>query len=282
VREWIEDKGLSERRACRLAGMSRSAFKYKPTKKEDARVIAAILEIKEDHPRYGLPRVTHELRREGLIVNHKRVRRLLKTLGLLVKKKTRIKKPNIKPERNYVEPARPNQVWAMDFITANLKGGSRFRCFTVVDLYSRVSPAILVSSSMADHLPLRALTKLAMQGVKPNAIVLDNGPEFTSHRFVSWCKQQAISLHFIDPGKPVQNAYIESFNARLRDECLNQTTFTSITGARSQIEQWLKHYNEERPHSSLDNQTPREFAKAAEAMLLQKTMHPGKVALKLG
>lgn len=249
--------------------MSRSVFKYQPRKKEDARLIAEIIRIKDEYPRFGLPRVTHELRRKDFIVNHKRVRRLLKSLGLLVQKKKRLKKIRIEPERAYVEPSRSNQVWAMDFITASLENGSKFRCFTIVDLYSRVSPTIMVSSSMADHLPLRTLTKLAMKGIKPDAIVLDNGPEFTNHRFITWGKQYSVSLHFIDPGKPVQNAYIESFNARLRDECLNQNTFTSITDAKNKIERWLKHYNEERPHSSLDNLTPREFANEAEAMLFQ-------------
>jgi putative transposase len=276
VREWIETHKLSERRACRLAGMSRSAFNYQSAKKEDAEVVSQIMKIK-DQPRkrkYGVPRVTEELRRRGLNVNHKRVRRIMKTLDLLVKRKRKTNRLKIEPLRKTQAAKRPNEVWAVDFITGWLRSGQPFRCLTVVDIFSRLSPSITVSVSMKDHLAVKVLQKLALSGCKPDAIIMDNGPEFNNLRMQSWSEINNVSLHFIDPGQPVQNTYIESFNGRLRDECLNEMQFSNLDQARTGIENWRRHYNEDRPHSSLDYLTPKEFAAQQEIMLAKSNNAP--------
>jgi putative transposase len=265
--------------------MSRSEFKYLPRKKDDDRRVREILAIKADPnlTRYGVLRVTAELRRRGYEVNKKYVYRIMRTLNLLVRKRRRQKRLAIAPTKKYTCPSKVNQIWAMDFVTSHLLNGTAFRCFTVVDIYSRQSPVVEISTSMAGFLTIRALEKLRLNDQRPEAIILDNGPEFNNHTMLNWSKKHDVSLHFIDPGKPVQNAYIESFNGRLRDECLNVRTFKNLGHARSEIEQWLRHYNETRPHSSLDYKTPKEFATEHEEVVLNKNItHPSRVVLKTG
>lgn len=273
---------LSERRACRLIGMSRSQFRYKANKLEDPRVIAEIIRIKRRHKRFGVRRVSALLREKNLIVNAKRVHRLMKVLKLLVKRKIPSKRPLfIAPTKSYPNPSRTHQCWAMDFVSAKLSTGATFRCFTIVDIYSRLCPEIFVSVSMKHHLPLKILEKLRLQGLKPESIILDNGPEFKNYAFDLWSKEHDVSLHFIDPGEPVQNAYIESFNGKFRDECLNERAFGSIADAKHFIKKWLVHYNEDRPHSSLDYLTPKTFAEI-ESNKYKINNAPRKVVLKLG
>lgn len=207
------------------------------------------------------------LKRQGFLINKKRVYRIAKTLRLLVQKKKRRKRLFVSETKEFPMPNKVNQVWAMDFVSDRLENGSVYRCFTIVDLYTRECPVIHTSFSMKEKLPVRILNELKLRGQKPEAIILDNGPEFKNHTMFLWCKLNNVSLHFIDPGEPVQNAYIESFNGKFRDECLNAKSFTNIFSARNYIYNWVKHYNNERPHSSLDYKTPKEFAEQESIVL---------------
>lgn len=242
--------------------MSRSQFRYKSTKQESGPVIKEILNIKERHPRFGVPRVTALLRRRGLKVNHKRVYRILKKISLLVPQKRRPPREYFPASFKAPVASGQNQVWSIDFITDHLANGSKYRCFTGIDLTTRISTMIHPSVSMEAGLPVKVLNGLRLRGIKPDAIILDNGTEFTSLEFMGWSKRFGVKLHFIDPGQPVQNAYIESFHSRFRDEVLNHNKFANIEDAKATIDKWRKYYNEERPHSSLKYLTPKEFAES--------------------
>ena len=250
--------------------LSRSQYQYKSRKKEDPKVISAIIKIKERYPSYGVPRVLATLRRQGFIVNGKRVCRLMKVLRL---------QAVVKPKRrhffrvaNQSSPiaSKIGAVWSMDFVLDKLKDGTTFRCLTIVDNLSREVPGIYVSKSMAGFSPLDFLENLKGKVSLPEWFILDNGPEFANHVLTSWCARNNIKVHFIDPGKPVQNAYIESFNGKFRQEFLTPNEFTSVDHVRSKLRTWLNYYNNERPHSSLDYMTPKEFAENMNRMLLKK------------
>lgn len=261
---------MSQRRACELVSMSRSQFAYVSRKKEDQPVVKAILEIKGKHPYYGWPRVLAILRRQGLVVNGKRVYRILKGLRMLVNRRRKVKKLFLPPRSKMPESMRIGEVWSMDFVFDRLEDGSPYRCLTIIDNLSREVPGIYASKSMAGFLPVSYLESLKKTVKLPKHIILDNGPEFANQEFVSWSKRNDISLHFIDPGKPVQNAFIESFNGKFREEFIAQHKFTSLDRLRSKLETWIKYYNEERPHSSLDYLTPKEFAEQSKTVLDRK------------
>lgn len=258
--ELMQEHALSKRRACDLASLSRSQFDYESKKTEDPVLVKAILKLKKKRSFYGVNRVTAHLRRKGFIVNRKRVRRLLKTLNLLVKRKTKPKKTFVPVSQNKPEALVPNDVWSIDFVTDRLHDGSSFRCFTIVDTLTREVPGIFAAKSMAGFKVVDYLEQLKQTMSFPRHIILDNGPEFANYEFVRWCERNGVNLHFIDPGKPVQNAYIESFNGKFRQEFLQQNRFRTIADVRRGLVEWLKYYNEERPHSSLDGLTPKEFA----------------------
>lgn len=266
----MADHKVSQRRASELVGMSRSQLSYQSQKKEDTDLVADVLAIKERHPYYGVPRVLCDLRRKGYIVNGKRVARLLKTLDLLVTRRNKKKKSYIYPSKKMPIEGVINEVWSMDFITHKLVDGKPFRCLTIIDNLSREVPAIFASESMAGFKTVDVLEKLKATTKLPSHFIIDNGPEFTSWPFIKWCEQNGISLHFIDPGKPVQNAYIESFNGKFRLEFLQQHTFKSIQQVRSRLENWLIYYNKERPHSALDYETPKAFGDRERTVLDRK------------
>ncbi len=247
--------------------MSRSEFRYQSQKCEDPKLINEILKIKIQNRQYGLPRVYNQLRRRGFEINKKKVHRLMRALNLLVKAPKKRRSARFNPEVKSPVATRANHVWAIDFVFTRLQKGTSFRVFTVVDTFTRVCPLIFISTSMAEQLPMKILNQLKERGTKPEWIISDNGPEFSNFLFQSWAKDNGILLHFIDPGEPTQNGYIESFNGKFRDECLNQNQFTTLAQARRKIEEWRKHYNEERPHSSLDYLTPKEFAEQELSML---------------
>ncbi len=263
----IDEHRLSQRRACELVGMSRSQFRYTGRKQEDGALVREIIKIKTRRPCYGLPRVEATLRRRGHKVNGKKIYRILKILNLLVPRRMKRKYTYVPPRLKIPEAIRLNDVWAMNFVFDTFADGSSFRCFTMIDVLSREVPGIFANRSMAAFSPIDFLEKLKSEGTLPKHFVLDNGPEFTNRAFVTWCEQNNISLHFIDPGKPVQNAYIESFNGKFRKEFLQQTRFRNISQLRTDLEKWTSYYNEERPHSSLDYLTPKEFAAQERAVL---------------
>ena len=210
------------------------------------------------------------LEREGISVNHKRLHRLYREEGLVLRRKRR-QRASTATRAPLIAPRRAGQRYSMDFMSDSLATGRNFRTLNIVDDYTRECLAIEVDMSLPGERVVRVLNRLVESGCKPDVIVLDNGPEFAGKLLDTWAVRNKVHLRFIDPGKPIQNAYIESFNARLRDECLNQHWFTSLEEARAVIEGWREDYNQKRPHSSLDNQTPEEFSRRCALMQEAKT-----------
>jgi putative transposase len=216
-------------------------------------------ELAATHVRYGYRRLTVLLRREGWKVNAKRIYRLYTEEGLIVRTKHR-KKLASRIRVPQLAATAPNQRWSMDFIQARLSDGRWFRVLTLVDQFTRECLLLHSDLSLNGRKVATALDAMLRTRSKPQSISCDNGTEFTSRAMDSWSWQQGVQLAFIRPGKPVENSYIESFNGRLRDECLNVTVFFSLADVRQQLEHWRKHYNARRPHSALDDRTPNEFA----------------------
>lgn len=251
---------MSERRACHVIGLSRSLFRYQSRKQEDLSLVKSISEIKTEHPYYGLPRVHAVLRRRGFVVNNKRVYRILRTLNLMVPPKKRRLKLVLPPTQKIPQATVRGDVWAMDFVSDRLSDGSSFRCLTVIDTLTRETPGIFASKSMAEFAPVAFMEQLKGRTQLPKNLILDNGSEFANRVFMAWCLNNNIHVHFIDPGKPVQNAYVESFNGKFRQEFLSRRKFKNVFEVKEKLQSWIKYYNEERPHSSLDYLTPKEFA----------------------
>lgn len=253
--------GLSIRRACELIGLSRTSFGYKPGDQPDEKSIRKRLkELAEKRRRFGCRRLQVLLRREGIVINHKRTERIYKEEGLALHIRRRKKLASVRRVEP-VRPERPNQRWSMDFMADNLADGRRLRVLTIVDNYSRKCHRLEVDSSITGQRVVRVLDEIMRTEGLPESITVDNGPEFIGKALDAWAYHRGVTLNFIRPGKPVENAYIESFNGRLRDECLNGHWFMSLEHARKVIEAWRGDYNRERPHSSLGNLTPDEFLK---------------------
>ena len=202
------------------------------------------------------------LKRQNLVINHKRTERIYKEEGLALRRKRRRKGA---AGVRVVMPAaeRPNQMWSMDFITDSLITGRKFRALTIIDNYTRDCPAIEVDTSLGGRRVIEVLERLEATRGLPEVITVDNGPEFAGKALDEWAYRKGVKLNFIRPGKPIENAFAESFNGRLRDECLNTNWFMNLKHAREIIEDWRKDYNEVRPHSSLKGSTPKEYAEAA-------------------
>jgi putative transposase len=251
---------LSQRRAGRLTGIGNSSLRYRPGRADDSDVRAKLRTLAAERPRFGYRRLGVMLEREGIRVNHKRLHRLYREEGLVLRKKRRQRSATA-TRAPLVAPTRAGERYSMDFMSDSLATGRSFRTLNIIDDYTRECLAIEVDSSLPRERVMRVLDRLIESRRKPEVIIPDNGPEFSGRVLDTWAVRNKVQLRFIDPGKPIQNAYIESFNARLRDECLNQHWFTSLKEARVVIEEWREDYNRERPHSSLDNQTPEEFAR---------------------
>ncbi len=219
--------------------------------------IKRLKELADQRRRFGCKRLHVLLRREGYEVNHKRTERLYREEGLCLRKRKRKRISHIRLE--LPRATRPNQYWAMDFVTDTLFYGRRIRALAVIDLYTRESLAIEVDHSLSGQRVVRILERLIEQKGVPEAITSDNGPEFTSIVMDKWAHENGIKLDFIRPGKPIENAYAESFMGRFRDECLNENVFVSLDDARKKVLDWREDYNFRRPHSSLNNMTPMEF-----------------------
>lgn len=254
----MESAGLSQRQACRYTGFSRSSQRYVVGRSPPAALCERLLTLATLRPRWGYRRLHWLLSREGYRVNRKRVYRLYRELGLAVRRRRR---KRVAVERVPVPAAtRPTQRWSMDFISDALADGRRFRSLTIVDDCTHESPAIETAFALSGERVAGVLERLRADRALPEVIVCDNGPEFRSQALDQWAHERGVRLHFIDPGKPVQNAFAESFNGRLRDECLNESWFVSLTDAQQTIEAYRQDYNTARPHSSLRGLTPREYA----------------------
>jgi len=252
---------MSERHACRLLGLARSTHRYRAQRsKRDAALRARLKELAAKRMRFGYRRLTAMLVREGISVNHKRVYRLYREEGLAMRIRQRRR---IRWTGAGTGPVatKPNQRWSIDFVSDCVSTGRVIRMLTVVDDCTRECLAIEVDTSLGGLRVRRVLDRIASERRLPEAIVLDNGPEFRGRALAAWSEERRVRLEFIQPGKPAQNAFAESFNGRLRDECLNASWFTTLSDARRKIETWRQDYNDQRPHSSLNYLPPAEFAR---------------------
>ncbi len=242
--------------------MARSTFDYEEHPQDDRAVREKIVSIAQSRPRYGCPRIHVLLRREGWQVNHKKVHRIYKEEQLWVRtKKRRRRKFTTELRVLPPTPVRLNQIWTMDFVHDELMDGRKIRMLTVVDKLSRESLAVEGGFGLKSENVVDILNKLKLFRGVPEIICVDNGSEFTSKLLDQWAYINEVKLHFIRPGKPTENGHIESFNGRLRDEFLNTNIFESLFDFQKKVEQWRVDYNHWRPHSSIGNLTPREFAR---------------------
>ena len=265
---YMIDKGLSERRSLRIVDMSASAYRYEPVQDRNCALKEKIIALAQRHRRYGAGMIYLKLRQSGEIVNHKRVDRLYAEAGLQVKKRRRKKIP-LSDRYPLERPTSANQVWSMDFVFDRTAEGRSIKSLTVVDDATREAVAIVPERALGGNQLVRILEQLAGTRGLPKAIRTDNGKEFCSRAMLTWAHARGVQLFLIEPGKPNQNAYIESFNGRFRDECLNEHWFTSLQHARIVVEAWRKEYNEERPKRSLGGLTPTDYAKT----LIQKQLN---------
>jgi putative transposase len=255
--------GFSQRRACRLVTAARATVRYQGRRREDAALRTRLGELAAQRPRFGYRRLHVLLRREGVRVNHKRIERLYREEGLAVRRRTR-KSPGRVLRGRPRAPEHANEQWAMDFLHDTVASGRTIRLLSIIDVYTREALALEVDTSLPGSRVVRVLDRLVGERPLPTQLVLDNGPELISRVLEQWAHDHTVTLHFIDPGKPMQNAHCESFHGRLRDECLNEHWFLSLTDARQIVEDWRQDYNLARPHSALAYRTPDEFRQELE------------------
>jgi putative transposase len=259
VAHLCEVHGVSQRRACSAIGVDRASIRYRGRRPDDGAVRSRLRELAVERRRFGWRRLKVLLSREGVRMNHKKLRRLYVEERLQVRR--RIGRKRAAPIRVPLLPAqRPNQRWSMDFVHDTLVDGRKIRILSVVDDFTRENLCLVVDTSLPAARVIRELKAvIAVRGL-PRQCVSDNGPEFTSLAMLRWAQDLHLDWRYIDPGKPQQNAFIESFNGRLRDEFLNETLFTSLRQARVEFARWQRDYNTERPHSALGDLTPIEYA----------------------
>jgi len=262
-RELVRDitaRGLSERRALAVAGMSASSLRYVPAPDTNGALRARILALAHRYRRYGAGMIYLKLRQEGQRVNHKRVERLY-TDALLQVRRRRRKKVPVTDRQPLVRPDAPNEVWSADFVFDRTAEGRVVKCLTIVDDATTEAVAIVPARALGGVPVTRVFDRLALDRGLPRILRTDNGPEFCGRAMLTWAHDRGVILRLIEPGKPNQNAYIESFNGRFRDECLNEHWFTSLPHAQAIIEAWRREYNEERPKKGLGGLTPAHYAR---------------------
>ena len=250
---------VSQRRACQTIGCERMTVRYRSRRPDDRGLRERLKALAHERRRFGYRRLGILLRREGLVANHKRVFRIYREEGLTVRKrKSRKRAAGLRAPLPV--PQRPNDLWAMDFVSDQLDSGRRFRIWAVYDVCTRQCVGAVADFSLSGKRVARELGRLIAALGKPRAIISDNGTELTSNAILAWTADTGVQWHYIDPGKPVQNAFVESFNGRLRDEFLNETLFTSLPQAKAALEAWRRDYNEVRPHSRIGWLTPAVYA----------------------
>ncbi len=254
---------LSQRRACGLMELYRATCRYRRRRVEDRRLRVRLRELAEERRRFGYRRLQVLLMREGWQLNHKRVYRLYVEEKLSLRRKHGRKRSGVR--QPLPEPTAANQVWSVDFMTDALSSGRRFRTLNIVDDYTRECLAIEVDTSLGGLRVVRVLEELKQRRGLPRQIRSDNGPEFVSRAVDQWAFEQGLRWHTIQPGRPMENGYVESFNGRFRDECLNENWFTDLADARETIAHWRQDYNQVRPHSALGYLSPEEFARSLAA-----------------
>lgn len=262
VADVVRSAARSERCACRWMGFHRSAVRYVSSRPDDAPLRQRLRELAGEHARWGSPMLTWKLRQEGWTDNHKRIRRIYRLEGLAVRRRRR--KRVAVPRVPSVPAQRPNDRWAIDFMRDTLRRDRAFRLLPIIDTCTRECHAIEVDTSIGGERVAAVLDRLGELHGLPRSIILDNGPEFRSRALDAWAHSRRVELVFIRPGKPVDNAYIEAFNSRLRDECLNEHWFLTLADARARIESWRRAYNTARPHRALKRLTPQQYREQLE------------------
>lgn len=267
----LERHGLSKRKACRLVGLQTSTLHYKTKRqRSDEPIKEAIAKVVEKKSFAGLPRVVEALRDQmGFTDNHKRIARIYREMKMQIGKRS--KKRRVRLRLALPTPTKPNELWAMDFVLDSLATGRRFRCLNVKDLFTHEAIVIEVARSITGEDVARALDRVANERGYPEGIICDNGTEYTSIAMDRWAFRTNVKLNFIQPGKPIQNAFIESFNAIFRNECLNLHWFESLESAKEIIESWRTDYNFDRTQKRLGKKTPIQFANYHEELLREKT-----------
>jgi len=255
-----ERTSISTRRACQLVGIARLVLAYQPAcDPSNVALAVRIAELAAERRRFGYRRIHALLRREGVCANHKRVFRLYQEAGLAVQRRRRRRRTAIE-RQPWVAPQGPNEVWSMDFVMDAVWNGRRLKCLTVVADFTKEAIQIVPEHSIPGLYVARILDQAALQHGLPRTIRTDQGPEFTGRALDQWAYRNGVELRLIEAGMPVQNAYVESFNGKFRDECLNEHWFANLAHARAVIGAWRRDYNEKRPHMSLGYETPAEFA----------------------
>ena len=250
---------MSERRACKATGFCRMTMRYQEKRDDDGVLRERMKALAHERRRFGYRRLHVLLRREGFTVNHKRLFRLYREERLKVRRRGGRKRA-VGTRAPVTIPLRPNERWSLDFVSDQFTDGRRFRILTVVDDCTRECLTLVADTSLSGGRVARELDRLVAERGRPNMIVSDNGSEFTSNAILAWADAAEVEWHYIAPGKPMQNAFIESFNGRLRDELLNETLFSALSQARAALGRWRSDYNGSRPHSALGWQTPSAFA----------------------
>ncbi|WP_247489753.1 IS3 family transposase [Bradyrhizobium sp. 17] len=259
VAHLVDAHRMSERRACKAIGCCRMTMRYRTTQADDAGLRQRMRAMAQERRRFGYRRLHVLLKREGYLINHKKLFRLYREEKLTVRRRGGRKRA-IGTRAPMLVPMMPNDRWSLDFVSDQLTCGRRFRILTVVDDCTRECLALVADTSLSGTRVARELDRLMIERGKPSMVVSDNGSELTSNAILAWADQSRVAWHYIAPGKPMQNAFIESFNGRLRDEFLNETLFTSLAQARAALGCWRADYNDTRPHSQLGWRTPSEFA----------------------
>lgn len=259
VAHLVTDHGMSERRACKTIGACRMTVRYEATRGDDSALRERMKAIAHERRRFGYRRIHVLLKREAYVVNHKRLFRLYREERLAVRRRGGRKRA-IGTRAPMMVPTRPNDRWSLDFVADQLTDGRRFRILAIVDDCSRECLGLVADTSLSGARVARELDRLIFERGKPTMIVSDNGSELTSNAILAWADRTKVNWHYIAPGKPMQNAFIESFNGRLRDEFLNETLFSTLSQARAALSLWRADYNGCRPHSKLEWRTPIDFA----------------------
>jgi transposase InsO family protein len=257
---WMQAKGMTERRALQVVGMSASAYRYQPRPDRNQALRERIVGLAQRHRRYGAGMIYLKLRQAGETVNHKRVERLYGLEKLQIRRRRRKKIP-VSERQPLLRPGAANEVWSMDFVFDRIATGRSLKALVIVDDATHEAVAVLAEHSIGGERLTRMMDEVCSRRGRPAVIRTDNGKEFTGKAMLNWAYRNGVSLRLIEPGKPNQNAYVESFNGRLRDECLNEHWFTSLPHARLEIERWRREYNEERPKQGLGGLTPTQYAK---------------------
>ena len=257
----LKADGVSEQRACKIVQCARSTARYQLRRVVDASILSALREVAAKYRRFGYRKLGIFLQRDGVFVNHKKLYRIYKADGLAVPRR---RKRHVRHERgaSLAPVTGANQRWSIDFLSDSLISGRKIRALSIIDDCTREALALEIDFSLPAARVIRELDAIARQRGYPQILRSDNGPEFVSHALLKWAAERNVRLHFIDPGKPTQNATIESLNARIRDEFLNEHAFLTLHDARREAALWLHHYNHIRPHGALRYKTPAEFAEA--------------------